>query len=79
MPPPAFIDPDFNHNYEGATNNKIIRGGYHFAHPGATTGAAQAKYFLAHGGGWSKDGLTLPGAIDLEGACHHFFRSCATP
>jgi len=67
----TFIDPDFNHNYIGATNNKIIRGGYHFAHPNTSTGAAQAKYFLAHGGGWSADGLTLPGAIDLEGDCWH--------
>ncbi|KAF8263037.1 glycoside hydrolase superfamily [Lactarius quietus] len=53
----------------GATNNKIIRGAYHFAHPGTSTGAAQADYFLAHGGGWSADGITLPGAIDLEGNC----------
>ncbi|KAN0129607.1 Glycoside hydrolase superfamily [Lactarius tabidus] len=64
----TFIDPDFNHNYIGATDNKIIRGGYHFARPDTSTGAAQAKYFLAHGGRWSADGLTLPGAIDLEGA-----------
>ncbi|KAF8266534.1 glycoside hydrolase superfamily [Lactarius quietus] len=56
-------------NYIGATNNKIIRGAYHFAHPGTSTGAAQADYFLAHGGGWSADGITLPGALDLEGDC----------
>jgi len=71
----TFIDPDFNHNYEGATNNKIIRGAYHFAHPGTSTGAAQAKYFLAHGGKWSADGLTLPGAIDLEGDCSGLTKS----
>ncbi|KAN0129608.1 glycoside hydrolase [Lactarius tabidus] len=65
----TFIDPDFNHNYEGATDNNIIRGAYHFAHPDTSTGAAQANYFLAHGGGWSGDGITLPGAIDLEGDC----------
>ncbi|KAF5390923.1 hypothetical protein D9757_004056 [Collybiopsis confluens] len=35
-------------------------------HPGATTGAAQANYFLAHGGGWSADGITLPGMLDIE-------------
>jgi hypothetical protein len=44
----------------------LIRGGYHFAHPGETTGAAQANYFIAHGGGWSGDGITLPGMLDLE-------------
>jgi hypothetical protein len=63
----AFIDPDFNRNYAGATNVGIIRGAYHFARPGKSSGAAQAHYFLAHGGGWSSDGRTLPGAIDLEG------------
>ncbi|KAF8266536.1 putative N,O-diacetyl muramidase [Lactarius quietus] len=65
----TYIDPYFNRNYVGAKNNKIIRGAYHFAHPGTSTGAAQADYFLAHGGGWSADGITLPGAIDLEGNC----------
>lgn len=44
----------------------VIRGAYHFAHPGQSSGAAQADYFLAHGGGWSADGKTLPGMIDLE-------------
>jgi GH25 family lysozyme M1 (1,4-beta-N-acetylmuramidase) len=44
----------------------VIRGAYHFAHPGESSGAAQADYFLAHGGGWSADGKTLPGMIDLE-------------
>lgn len=65
----TFIDPDFNRNYVGATNVGIIRGAYHFARPGNSSGAAQAKYFLAHGGRWSGDGRTLPGAIDLEGTC----------
>lgn len=51
-----------------ATANKIIHGAYHFAHPDVSTGAVQATYFLAHGGKWIADGLTLPGAIDLEGA-----------
>ncbi|KAI0280530.1 glycoside hydrolase family 25 protein [Russula aff. rugulosa BPL654] len=59
----------FSRNYIGATNNSIIRGAYHFAHPGNSSGAAQATYFLAHGGGWTSDGITLPGAVDLEGDC----------
>nr|QNJ46217.1 GH25 muramidase [Clavicipitaceae sp.] len=62
----TYIDPSFSSHYTGATNAGLIRGGYHFAHPGSSTGAAQATYFLAHGGGWSKDGITLPGMIDLE-------------
>ncbi|KAH9066216.1 glycoside hydrolase family 25 protein [Lactarius vividus] len=65
----TYIDPYFDHNYVGATNNGIIRGAYHFAHPGSSSGATQANYFLAHGGGWSGDGITLPGAVDLEGDC----------
>ncbi|KAI0290542.1 N,O-diacetylmuramidase [Multifurca ochricompacta] len=66
----TFIDPLFSQNYIGATNNGIIRGAYHFAHPDTSSGATQANYFLAHGGGWSGDGITLPGAIDLEGTCY---------
>ena len=62
----TYIDPSFSSHYTGATNAGFIRGGYHFAHPGATTGAAQADYFIAHGGGWSADGITLPGMLDLE-------------
>ncbi|KIK73228.1 glycoside hydrolase family 25 protein, partial [Paxillus rubicundulus Ve08.2h10] len=62
----AYISPTFNSQYTGATKAGLIRGGYHFAHPDSSSGAAQAKYFLAHGGGWSGDGITLPGALDIE-------------
>jgi GH25 family lysozyme M1 (1,4-beta-N-acetylmuramidase) len=44
------IDSYFSRNYIGATNNGIIRGAYHFAHPNVSSGAAQAAFFLAHGG-----------------------------
>ena len=67
--PAAYIDPEFSNNYVAATNAGIIRGGYHFAHPDESSGATQANYFLAHGGGWSSDGITLPGALDIE--CEH--------
>ncbi|KIK75421.1 glycoside hydrolase family 25 protein [Paxillus rubicundulus Ve08.2h10] len=62
----TYISPTFNSQYTGATKAGLIRGGYHFAHPDSSSGAAQAKYFLAHGGGWSGDGITLPGALDIE-------------
>lgn len=62
----TYIDPTFSKHYTGATSAGLIRGGYHFAHPDSSSGAAQAEYFLAHGGGWSKDGKTLPGALDIE-------------
>lgn len=56
----------FNTQYTGATNAGFIRGAYHFAQPAASSGAAQATYFAANGGGWSNDGITLPGALDIE-------------
>ena len=60
------ISPSFSTQYTGATNAGLIRGAYHFAHPDSSSGATQANYFLAHGGGWTGDGRTLPGMLDLE-------------
>ncbi|THU78877.1 glycoside hydrolase [Dendrothele bispora CBS 962.96] len=62
----TFTDPNFSNNYVGATNAGLTRGAYHFAHPDASSGATQANFFLAHGGGWTADGITLPGALDIE-------------
>ncbi|MDV9193367.1 lysozyme [Streptomyces sp. SR27] len=56
----------FNQQYTGSYNVGMIRGTYHFATPDTTTGAAQADYFVNNGGGWSKDGKTLPGVLDIE-------------
>ncbi|KAI1332264.1 glycoside hydrolase family 25 protein [Xylariaceae sp. FL0255] len=64
-----YIDPSFSSHYTSATSAGFIRGGYHFAHLDTSSGATQATYFLAHGGGWSGDGITLPGMLDLEGSC----------
>lgn len=61
-----YTNPYFAQQYNGSYNVGMIRGAYHFARPDTTTGAAQANYFVDHGGGWSKDGKTLPGAVDLE-------------
>jgi GH25 family lysozyme M1 (1,4-beta-N-acetylmuramidase) len=66
----TYQDPDFSANYLNAYNAKVIRGAYHFAQPGSSSGAAQATYFAAHGGAWSSDNLTLPGMLDLEGGCY---------
>lgn len=66
----TYQDPDFSANYLNAYNAKVIRGAYHFAQPGSSSGAAQATYFAAHGGAWSADNLTLPGMLDLEGGCY---------
>ncbi|KAF9150928.1 hypothetical protein DFQ26_001418, partial [Actinomortierella ambigua] len=71
----TYRDPNFNQNYPGATNAGLIRGAYHFARPGESSGRAQAEYFLGHGGGWSGDGKTLPGALDLEAGCSGLSRA----
>jgi GH25 family lysozyme M1 (1,4-beta-N-acetylmuramidase) len=65
-----YKDPTFNANYLNAYNAKVIRGAYHYAQPGSSSGAAQATYFAANGGAWSADNLTLPGMLDLEGGCY---------
>ncbi|KAL8919743.1 MAG: hypothetical protein Q9208_006609 [Pyrenodesmia sp. 3 TL-2023] len=62
----TYIDPAFSTHYTGATSAGLIRGGYHFARPASSSGATQANFFLAHGGGWSGDGRTLPGMLDIE-------------
>jgi GH25 family lysozyme M1 (1,4-beta-N-acetylmuramidase) len=56
----------FAAQYDGAYGAGLIRGAYHFALPDVSGGAAQASYFATHGGGWSADGRTLPGALDIE-------------
>ncbi|WP_251091846.1 lysozyme [Streptomyces sp. Caat 7-52] len=61
-----YTNPYFTQQYDGSYDSGMIRGAYHFATPDTAGGAAQADYFLAHGGGWSKDGKTLPGVLDIE-------------
>src|SRR4051812_16752635 len=61
-----YTNPYFAQQYNGAYNVGLIRGAYHFATPNTTGGAPQADYFVSHGGGWSADGKTLPGALDIE-------------
>ncbi|MFG2137753.1 lysozyme [Streptomyces sp. NPDC048650] len=56
----------FLQQYKGAYDAHLIHGAYHFALPDHSTGAVQANYFATHGGAWSKDGRTLPGALDME-------------
>lgn len=60
------IDSGFSSHWSGATSAGFIRGAYHFATPSNSSGAAQAQYFLTHGGSWSDDGKTLPGMLDIE-------------
>ncbi|MBL1088386.1 MULTISPECIES: lysozyme [Streptomyces] len=62
----SYTNPYFAQQYNGSYSADMIRGSYHFATPNTSSGAAQANYFVDHGGGWSRDGKTLPGALDME-------------
>jgi GH25 family lysozyme M1 (1,4-beta-N-acetylmuramidase) len=62
----GYLNPQFAQQYNGAHASGLIRGAYHFARPDVSSGAAQAEYFIAHGGDWRSDGTTLPGALDIE-------------
>jgi GH25 family lysozyme M1 (1,4-beta-N-acetylmuramidase) len=59
-------NPDFANQYNGPYGKGLIRGAYHFAIPSNSSGQAQAEFFAHHGGGWSDDHMTLPGALDIE-------------
>jgi GH25 family lysozyme M1 (1,4-beta-N-acetylmuramidase) len=62
----GYTNPYFTQQYNGSYNVGMIRGSYHFALPDRSAGSTQADYFVNHGGGWSRDGKTLPGALDIE-------------
>lgn len=56
----------FNQQYSSATKTGIIRGAYHFARPDSGGPERQVEAFLNGGGGWTSDGRTLPGMLDME-------------
>jgi GH25 family lysozyme M1 (1,4-beta-N-acetylmuramidase) len=62
----TYVNPYFGQQYVGAYLAGLVRGAYHFGLPDRSTGAAQAQWFATHGGAWSADGQTLPGALDIE-------------
>jgi GH25 family lysozyme M1 (1,4-beta-N-acetylmuramidase) len=61
-----YLSPTFADQYNGAYDAGLTRGAYHFAIPSDSDGATQADYFVDNGGGWSNDGHTLPGVLDIE-------------
>ncbi|MFJ9028077.1 lysozyme [Streptomyces sp. NPDC102274] len=61
-----YKNPYFTQQYNGSYNIGMIRGAYHFGTPNDSSGANQANYFVDGGGGWSRDGKTLPGVLDIE-------------
>ncbi|MFE1774546.1 lysozyme [Streptomyces sp. NPDC059008] len=62
----SYTNPYFAHQYRGSYSAGMIHGAYHFALPDHSSGSTQARYFADHGGDWSRDGRTLPGALDME-------------
>ncbi|MFJ2608616.1 MULTISPECIES: lysozyme [unclassified Streptomyces] len=62
----SYRNPYFKQQYGGAYGVGMVRGAYHFATPDSGSATAQADYFVDHGGDWSGDGRTLPGALDIE-------------
>ena len=62
----TYTSPYLAQQYNGSYQVGMIRGAYHFALPDKSSGAEQANYFVDHAGGWSPDGRTLPGALDIE-------------
>lgn len=61
-----YASAQFSQQYSGSAAVGIIRGAYHFAVPNASSGAAQANYFVSNGGAWHPDGKTLPPLLDIE-------------
>ena len=61
-----YIDPSFNSYYPDSYYAGLVRGAYHFGIPNNSPGTVQADYFASHGGAWSADNQTLPGALDIE-------------
>ncbi|MCX5214797.1 lysozyme [Kitasatospora sp. NBC_00240] len=62
----TYLNPYFYAQSGGSFLAGVVRGAYHFALPNLSGAAAQANFFVDHGGGWTPDGLTLPPALDIE-------------
>jgi hypothetical protein len=45
-----YQNPDYASQYNGAGKEGLLHGAYHFAIPNGPSAAAQAKYFVEHGG-----------------------------
>ncbi|MEN0083814.1 MAG: lysozyme [Leifsonia sp.] len=61
-----YVSSQFTEQYTDSYNAGLYHGAYHFATPNTSTGAAQANWFLDHGGMGSADGRTMPPLLDIE-------------
>lgn len=60
------VNPNFARQRAEAVRRGLFVGGYGFARPDVSDGATQANALIAAGGGWSADGTSLPGVLDIE-------------
>lgn len=77
----TFRNSEFGAQYTGARSVGLLRGAYHFGRPDVSDGAAQARFFVNNGGGWSPDGVTMPPVLDIEDNPYAGLNRCygATP
>ncbi|WP_237224618.1 GH25 family lysozyme [Rothia nasisuis] len=61
-----YTNPRQRDQYAGAGVAGMFRGVYHFAIPSDSSGAEQARFFVANSQKWVQDGTTLPGVLDFE-------------
>ncbi|MEY9951172.1 lysozyme [Leifsonia sp. EB34] len=61
-----YVSSQFSEQYNDSYNAGLYHGAYHFATPDTSTGAAQANWFLDHGGMGTADGRTMPPLLDIE-------------
>lgn len=61
-----YVNPYFAQQYNGSYDQGLAHGAYHFAEAGASDPIVECDHFLNNGGGWSPDGRTMPGMLDVE-------------
>ncbi|MGP9536663.1 GH25 family lysozyme [Brachybacterium sp. AOP43-C2-M15] len=61
-----YTNPYFAQQYGGSYDVGLVHGAYHWTEPGSSDPAAECDFFLENGGGWSDDGRTMPGMLDVE-------------
>lgn len=62
----GYVNEFFSQQYGGSYDAGLVHGAYHFAEPGVNDPVAECDFFLNNGGGWSDDGRTMPGMLDVE-------------
>lgn len=62
----TYKNPFFDQQFNGSAKVGMLHGTYHFGRPDQSSGAEQARFFVANGGNWKPDGKTLPGELDIE-------------